>query len=135
MQYESAFSRQFSNLVNSIAESVAENLQPKQGLTQEYFDKLERVDNKTLSPEDECPICVSKYVDDPYQPLAVYLPCPGRHMFDLDCIAQWLKDNNTCPVCRYDLVRKRPDGEASNAANDGTSFIYFTTFAPADMFA
>lgn len=42
-------------------------------------------------------------------PLVVRLPCNPKHMFDLECIAPWLKLHATCPLDRKDLVKaKRP---------------------------
>lgn len=32
---------------------------------------------------------------------AMVMPC--GHIFHPDCVLPWLKDNNTCPVCRYEL--------------------------------
>ena len=42
-------------------------------------------------------------------PLVVRLPCNPKHMFDLECIAPWLKLHATCPLDRKDLVKaKKP---------------------------
>lgn len=31
------------------------------------------------------------------------MPCQGAHAFHLPCLAPWLADNNSCPVCRCAL--------------------------------
>lgn len=76
------------------------------GLPDTFVDSLDRVDKKDLKKEDECAICSQEYLEDPY-PLVVVLPCPGKHMFDLECISPWLKRNSTCPLCRHDMSKKK----------------------------
>ncbi|KAI0102317.1 hypothetical protein GGR51DRAFT_295132 [Nemania sp. FL0031] len=75
------------------------------GVDQAYLDGLDRVPRKKLQskPEDACPICAEKFVDDPY-PLVVELPCHGSHTFDLECVGPWLRSKGTCPMCRKDLT-------------------------------
>jgi hypothetical protein len=45
-----------------------------------------------------CPICHESFQIDPF---VNELPC--GHVFHMDCIMKWLKDQNTCPFCRYKL--------------------------------
>jgi hypothetical protein len=45
-----------------------------------------------------CPICTE---DIKLGKEGLFLPC--GHIFDNDCLMPWLKDNNTCPVCRFEL--------------------------------
>jgi len=40
-------------------------------------------------------------------PLVVRLPCDPKHIFDLECIAPWLKLHATCPLDRKDLQKKK----------------------------
>lgn len=30
----------------------------------------------------------------------IQLPCDHRHFFHADCIENWLKKNNSCPMCK-----------------------------------
>ncbi|KAH3778000.1 E3 ubiquitin-protein ligase Praja-2-like isoform X2 [Dreissena polymorpha] len=52
----------------------------------------------THSHEDTCSICLSEFTLG--SNLAV-LPC--KHRFDKNCLAEWLKRNGSCPVCRHDV--------------------------------
>ncbi|KAL8650685.1 MAG: hypothetical protein Q9210_003678 [Variospora velana] len=40
-------------------------------------------------------------------PLVVRLPCHKDHIFDLECIAPWLKLHATCPMDRKNLLKKK----------------------------
>ena len=33
------------------------------------------------------------------------LPCNIKHYFHHDCIEQWMKTNNVCPLCRKEINR------------------------------
>lgn len=78
------------------------------GVDDSFLDALERVDISTLPDSADCPICTNKFTDNDY-PLIVKLPCSlqdnskKEHIFDMDCIAPWLKMNSTCPLCRFNV--------------------------------
>ncbi|KAI0400281.1 hypothetical protein F4802DRAFT_585749 [Xylaria palmicola] len=94
------------------------------GVDQAYLDGLDRVPRKALraDPEDACPICAEKFLDDEY-PLVVELPCHGSHKFDLECVGPWLLSKGTCPMCRTDLTKKKtveiPKDEEEDEDVDG----------------
>lgn len=46
----------------------------------------------------ECSICLSEYEKDD---LVTLLKCD--HIYHIDCINNWIKNNSKCPVCKYDL--------------------------------
>ncbi|KAI2468903.1 hypothetical protein F4781DRAFT_422326 [Annulohypoxylon bovei var. microspora] len=68
-----------------------------------------KLDEAMLGPElkGECTICIDEMkVGDE----AVVLPC--RHWFHEKCVVLWLKQHNTCPICRAPI-----DGEAAGRAS------------------
>lgn len=87
-------------------ERVGDKFRPDAGVSQEFLDSLERVDVSSLPETADCPICTNRFADAEY-PLVVKLPChvKGRreHVFDMDCIAPWLKMHSSCPLCRFDM--------------------------------
>lgn len=93
-------------LAASLESEIAHPPTEVAGVSQEYLDTLDRVPRKTLKKEDACPICVERYLDDPY-PLVVKLPCHGSHQFDLECVGPWLRSKGSCPLCRTDLNKKK----------------------------
>lgn len=108
-----------SQIQNSMIETLMAGAQnpPREikGVPQSFLDGLERVPKKVLKKDMDCPICGQPFLEDQY-PLVVRLPCDPKHMFDLECIAPWLKLQTTCPLDRKELLKKKdpppkPDDE------------------------
>lgn len=52
----------------------------------------------TLPMQEECSICLGKFI----QLNTIYLTyC--KHRFHLECLQHWMKNTNTCPLCRQDI--------------------------------
>ncbi|KKY21376.1 putative ring finger protein [Diplodia seriata] len=65
-------------------------------------------------PDDPtCPICL-----DPYGKDADTAALPCRHVFDRECVSEWLREpgRNTCPVCRYEVW---PEEESEDEEEEG----------------
>ncbi|EXC17828.1 E3 ubiquitin-protein ligase RING1-like protein [Morus notabilis] len=67
---------------------------------------LERFIYDGVSDDDEsklgCAVCMEEVVTGS---LMIRMPC--SHMFHQNCILKWLKKTHTCPICRFDLSKKR----------------------------
>ncbi|KAL6858467.1 hypothetical protein J3F83DRAFT_360933 [Trichoderma novae-zelandiae] len=60
----------------------------------------------------ECTICIDDMnVGDP----AAFLPC--KHWFHDECVTLWLKEHNTCPVCRASIEKARENSSTNDRAN------------------
>lgn len=59
---------------------------------EEAISKLEEIDINKEHPE-QCPVCIEKITGK-----GLKLPC--GHIFDKNCVTTWLKQHNSCPVCR-----------------------------------
>ncbi|CAK7197908.1 hypothetical protein SEUCBS139899_000558 [Sporothrix eucalyptigena] len=87
--------------------------------TEAALDELERkrVDAKMLEPDGhaECTICISEVAMNDE---VVYLPC--KHWFHEECVVTWLRQHNTCPVCRTAVTSNNanspPQAPGSNPA-------------------
>ncbi|KAM7210529.1 hypothetical protein V8F06_014085 [Rhypophila decipiens] len=71
--------------------------------SQSALDKLQtkEVDDEMLSASEDkpkCVICVDEMVKGEK---ASVLPC--SHLFHGECVTMWLKQHNTCPVCRRSI--------------------------------
>ncbi len=97
-----------SDLLNLIQRNFAESNENRHPPTKkEALDKLKKfpMSNKYCKKNDKgkyeqpnCCICMCEIQNGEDTML---LPC--GHMFHWKCSFQWLKDNNTCPVCRFEL--------------------------------
>lgn len=71
------------------------------GMSNFDLDRLETfqfsmiAEDKTTSPD--CPICLQSYDAND---LLLRLPCHERHCFHVDCVREWLKRQNACPLCQ-----------------------------------
>ncbi|AGO13899.1 AaceriAGR034Wp [[Ashbya] aceris (nom. inval.)] len=83
------------------------------GVPDGYMDTLPRVPKKQLTENDNCAICCCGYLEDDY-PLVVELPNCG-HTFDLQCVSVWLSRSTTCPMCRSDVLVRKPAIDSSAA--------------------
>lgn len=53
--------------------------------------------------DKECTICMEEYMpNDEITPL----PCDARHYFHSKCIENWLKSNNSCPLCKKPITEE-----------------------------
>ncbi|CAD6446938.1 8e9065bc-52d4-4531-9b59-1e4c1b7e1d2b [Sclerotinia trifoliorum] len=93
-------------LINSITSQIDDPPTTISGCSQAYLDTIDRVPRSSLKPDETCPICGEKFLDDQYC-LVVVLPCHPAHKFDLECVGPWLRLNGTCPLDR----KKVGDGE------------------------
>jgi hypothetical protein len=84
--------------------------------SQSAIDNLERkrVDKEILGPEGkaECTICIDELKEGDE---VLVLPC--KHWYHGECVILWLKEHNTCPVCRTPIENRQGAGSSSNNPN------------------
>ncbi|KAG6017146.1 hypothetical protein E4U43_002205 [Claviceps pusilla] len=88
--------------------------------SEEALLKLDRrpVDRQMLEPEGEveCSICIDEMK---IGETAVFLRC--KHWFHEDCVVLWLKEHNTCPVCRTPIEKNNRGANRSGAGGSSSS--------------
>lgn len=62
--------------------------------------------------EGECVVCFETYEADQQ---VVELPCDERHFFHTKCIEDWLKKNNSCPLCKKPITQEDLRRQKQNA--------------------
>ncbi|VUC22015.1 unnamed protein product [Clonostachys rosea] len=86
--------------------------------SEEALNKLDRrsVDKEMLSRDSktECSICIDDLKEGEK---AIFLPC--KHWFHEDCVVLWLKEHNTCPICRSPIEKSEHGNEAGNRDRSG----------------
>ncbi|KAL2126489.1 hypothetical protein VTI74DRAFT_821 [Chaetomium olivicolor] len=80
--------------------------------SQSAIDRLEKkkVDDEMLGPEGkaECTICIDEINKGDE---VLVLPC--KHWYHGECVVLWLKEHNTCPICRMP-IENREGGDNNN---------------------
>merc|ERR1719245_963375 len=70
-------------------------LKKSEGMTKEELTKLTIIQKF----EKKCAICLNEFEDG--EDLRCLVHC--SHVFHLECVDEWLKDNRRCPMCRQFL--------------------------------
>ena len=111
--YSSNFSSNYrGNFINEILrileQNQAENRREAHPPTsQENLNKLKKFNmtekycKKEKDGKYELPNCCICLDEIALGEKTILLPC--GHMFHSDCIVTWLKKNNTCPMCRFEI--------------------------------
>nr|XP_019044725.1 hypothetical protein I302_06638 [Kwoniella bestiolae CBS 10118]OCF23655.1 hypothetical protein I302_06638 [Kwoniella bestiolae CBS 10118] len=82
------------------------------GLPRFKFDDEKKLAQSTYK---DCPVCKDDFaVGDE----VVRIPC--AHIFHPDCLVPWLKQNGSCPVCRFSLVPEE-ENRSRRSENTGTA--------------
>lgn len=107
---QEALDRIITNLMDANPQS---NAAPP--ATEQALNSLERrpVTSEMLNGESsvDCTICIEELKEGD---TSVFLPC--KHWFHEDCVVLWLKEHNTCPICRTPIEKRDP--EANRGSND-----------------
>ena len=52
---------------------------------------------------ESCSICLLDYQENDQ---VIPLPCDEKHVFHEECIKEWLKKNNCCPLCKKPITQE-----------------------------
>lgn len=87
-----------------------ETEETNRGCSEEYINNLEEktINEEILKKKLQCSICLEDFkLNDKY----IALDCDEPHIFHSGCetcsgIKEWLKRNNTCPMCRKEFPKR-----------------------------
>jgi hypothetical protein len=105
--------QQFENLLNLIMQNDPNiyGTPPASGKSIKELKKDKIIESNIEKYEKiECSVCKENYkLEDTIS----IMPC--HHVFHNECLLPWLKQHNSCPVCRYELPTEDKDYEAKKA--------------------
>ena len=86
--------------------------------SKDAVDKLEKFNLteekiKSFGVENTCAVCKDEFV---VGQLCLLMPC--KHHFHQECLIPWLKERNSCPVCRLELPTDDEDCEKRKKNNN-----------------
>lgn len=88
--------------------------------SQTAIERLEKkkLDETMLGAEGkaECTICIDELHKGDE---VTVLPC--THWFHGECVTMWLKEHNTCPICRASIEGDQSQGSNNNSGNPSSS--------------
>ncbi|PCD21432.1 hypothetical protein AU210_016395 [Fusarium oxysporum f. sp. radicis-cucumerinum] len=115
VHFQEALDRLITDLMQANPQS---NVAPP--ATEEALKNLERklVDKELLGSEGkaDCTICIDEMKEGK---MVVFLPC--NHWFHEECVTLWLKEHNTCPICRAPI--EKTDRSGSNSGNGNNNSV------------
>ena len=102
--YSSNFGNQIARMMNLLQRQRSRNAHPP--ATNEALRKLKRFALserfcKKTNGKMELPNCCICQCEIEIGKETVLLPC--GHMYHWECCLHWLKTNNTCPMCRFEI--------------------------------
>jgi len=72
----------------------------------------------------DCAVCT-----EPFKIGSEALKLPCKHYFHHDCINEWLRRNNRCPLCRHELPTLDEDYEARKRTQDEEPYNSRSTYS------
>jgi E3 ubiquitin-protein ligase RNF115/126 len=104
------YNRNLENIINQILMND-NNKYGNPPASQNSVDKLDhfKITEQKLKDfgfENSCPVCKDEFVVNEE---CLLMPC--EHHFHKDCLIPWLKERNSCPICRYELPTDDEDFE------------------------
>lgn len=87
-------------------ENIIYNTKPPASKTALRNLEMTLITKEHISKKLDCAIC-----QDPFEMEILVATLPCKHMFHKDCLQVWLKRNNSCPLCREELLTDDPEYE------------------------
>lgn len=85
---------------NTISSKINEGLDDE--IIKKYPEGTIKSVKKLSADKKKCLICLEKFVKGQK---TIALPC--IHIFHSECIKQWMKKKNFCPICKNKIVKKK----------------------------
>ena len=109
-------------MIRRMSEQEAQQRQRKKRAKQSAVEKLpivkiEKKHCKKKGNDLEPPCCTVCCDNIELSSKGMFMPC--GHIYHPDCLKPWLEQNNTCPVCRFDLPIEEEESANAQASAAG----------------
>ena len=112
---QEALDRIISNLMEQNPQSNAAPPASESAIANLERRKMDEAWKAKEGGKAECTVCIDEVkIDDE----VIFLPC--KHWFHEECVTMWLKEHNTCPICRTPIEANTGSG-AGNRGPTGPS--------------
>nr|CCA20603.1 conserved hypothetical protein [Albugo laibachii Nc14] len=110
--------------LSTVINQLMQNDSNRHGTPPAAKEAIEKLPVLSITQEDintnsECAVCKD---DFNLAEEARRMPC--THTFHPDCILPWLKQHNSCPVCRYELPTDDADYERQRTPSNQTNYTH-----------
>ncbi|CAI2374372.1 unnamed protein product [Moneuplotes crassus] len=70
----------------------------------DFINKIDilNVTGERFADNDCCCICLENYSDK--HRTVIQIPCSGPHYFHKECIIPWIRNKNSCPICKSEIT-------------------------------
>jgi hypothetical protein len=106
----------FDQILNQLFQNANQTGNPPASRSAVDDLKTGQIDESQLEGKPDCAICKEDLALG-----AEYVEMPCKHIFDKECILQWLGLHNSCPVCRYELKTDNPDYESRRSSGNNNN--------------
>jgi hypothetical protein len=101
----------FDQVLNHLFQSAHHTGNPPAAKSAVDELKKGQIDATQAERKLDCAICKEEFTQG-----SEYIEMPCNHIFDKECIMQWLAIHNSCPVCRHELKTDNADYEARHSS-------------------
>lgn len=108
----------FNDILNRLMQSFQPRGPPP--ASKSFVETLPKisVDSELQKEANRCPVCLLDYE---LEEEVLKLPC--KHIFHEECITTWLKQANTCCVCRHELPKQEDETPEPSQSTSETSTL------------
>ncbi|CDW90996.1 e3 ubiquitin-protein ligase rnf115 [Stylonychia lemnae] len=85
---------------------------------QQIRQQNEEILNSSRYENFSCPICCERMAEDME---VTWLECSFNHLYHTECIIQWLKKGDCCPLCKHSITNSRTDQAIKSSNADASA--------------
>jgi hypothetical protein len=88
-----------NRVVRNLSTEIETNLMRSNVFSQPQYIVIRHKNMPNKKDHTSCPICFDDYTDNSF-----VLETECKHHFHEECLEKWTERNNTCPICRTNVI-------------------------------